>query len=290
MINYVTAESFNRDKLKYPDPNNYTLFLANPIHEVKRVDLVNARVPNATKNLSSGTNVLSVSTLSGSTITFSLKAGFYSAETLAAEINAQIYNLTRVQIRYLDGEGKFLFYRTNGTTTPFTIGMKTEEIAELMGFPLGDSTSGILTASVNLAAASSVVPINTFHEYYGTTSGSTFSSYQILKSTNLVNTNKYAYIYLDIDELRNPLVSSGIPSSTPGNISQTQFTFSPIMLEEGSLGMKYFYENSDFGSSITFEAPLKKLSQLTISWKKSDGTLMDFEGLDSNAFQLRIHS
>jgi len=290
MITHVTVESHNRDKEKYALPSEYTLHIANPIHQVRRVELVNAKIPNVTKNLSSGTNVLAVTTLTGSTITFSLKSGFYTGETLATEIEAQIYSLTRVKIRYLEAEGKFLFYRTVTTTSPFTVGIKTEEMAELMGIPLGDSTSGTLSASVNLASTSSVVPVNTYHDYYGVTTGSSFSSYQVLKSSNLVNLNKYAYVYLDIEELRNPNVTSAVPGGNPGDASQSQFTFSPILLGEGEFGVKYFHEKSDYNAGIDFEVPLTRLSQLSVSWRRSDGSLVDFEGLDNNAFQLRIHS
>ena len=61
---YLVVNSNLRDTTLYPSGNSYTMHLTNPIHDVTRVELIQASVPNVIQNLPDGTNAIS---LDGST-------------------------------------------------------------------------------------------------------------------------------------------------------------------------------------------------------------------------------
>ena len=56
---FVTSE--NRDTAQFPYGNAYTLYLTNPIKNIRKVELVYASVPNTLFNLTSNANFISFS-------------------------------------------------------------------------------------------------------------------------------------------------------------------------------------------------------------------------------------
>ena len=137
---YLVVNSNLRDTTLYPSGNSYTMHLTNPIHDITRVELIQASVPNVIQNLPDGTNAIS---LDGST--FSLPNGFYSANGLAAEVQNAIESVTNVSVTYLSNEGKYLFSRpTADPNGNFTLTLSST-LATLMGFT---STSAGTSASV----------------------------------------------------------------------------------------------------------------------------------------------
>ena len=56
---YVT--STNRDVIKYPYGNSYTLYLSTPIKDITNVELLYAAIPNTMYNLNYGSNVIGFS-------------------------------------------------------------------------------------------------------------------------------------------------------------------------------------------------------------------------------------
>ena len=74
METVLYVDSRQRDVSLYPSGNSYTLFLQTPIHNVKQVDLISAKIPNTTYNVSESSNVISIG---GSNIY--LNQGYYSS-------------------------------------------------------------------------------------------------------------------------------------------------------------------------------------------------------------------
>jgi hypothetical protein len=111
------ADSKNRDVKIYPTGSAYTLHLTTPIKDIERVDLVSARVPNTMYNLTSGSNVLAVSSSN-----VSLNPGFYSAYGLATALGAVT---SPVVLDYASDEGKFIF----SSVTPFTIYVHSQAVS-----------------------------------------------------------------------------------------------------------------------------------------------------------------
>jgi len=250
------ADSANRDVQLYPSGNSYTLHLTSPIKNVERVDLVSARVPNTMYNLTTGSNVVSVSSSN-----VSLNEGFYSVYGLAAALTTATLTLD-----YLVDEGHFLF----SSTTSFTIFIHSQELSTMLGI----AKSTLLTS----ALAGPTDPA--------------YATKYILRSSTLVNMSLNEYVFLDIDELRTPShVDTGAITGSLGTItgSNTNRSFAPVMMDVGSACIKNFHECKDYSVSVTYPEPIASLQRLTVRWVDKSGAPLNFRGWETNAFVLRLH-
>jgi hypothetical protein len=272
---YLVVNSNLRDTTLYPSGNSYTMHLTNPIHDVTRVELVQASVPNVIQNLPDGTNVIS---LDGST--FSLPNGFYSANGLAAEVQNAIEPVTNVSVTYLSNEGKYLLSRP--TTDPngnFTLTLSST-LATLMGFT---STSAGTSASVT-----NQTPPTTFNIY---ANNDRYQNTTFLKSDQLVNLTADNYVFLDVAELNTSRMQQAQKIETNSfSTSASQNNFGPIVLDVSSGAIKHFSETSDYIYAVDYYPPISQLSRVTVRWRKTDGTPINFQGLNENSFMLKVTS
>jgi hypothetical protein len=272
---YLVVNSNLRDTTLYPSGNSYTMHLTNPIHDVTRVELVQASVPNVIQNLPDGTNVIS---LDGST--FSLPNGFYSANGLAAEVQNAIEPVTNVSVTYLSNEGKYLLSRP--TTDPngnFTLTLSST-LATLMGFT---STSAGTSASVT-----NQTPPTTFNLY---ANNDRYQNTTFLKSDQLVNLTADNYVFLDVAELNTSRMQQAQKIETNSfSTSASQNNFGPIVLDVSSGAIKHFSETSDYIYAVDYYPPISQLSRVTVRWRKTDGTPINFQGLNENSFMLKVTS
>jgi len=272
---YLVVNSNLRDTTLYPSGNSYTMHLTNPIHDVTRVELVQASVPNVIQNLPDGANVIS---LDGST--FSLPNGFYSANGLAAEVQNAIEPETNVSVTYLSNEGKYLLSRP--TTDPngnFTLTLSST-LATLMGFT---STSAGTSASV-----ANDTPPTTFALY---ANNDRYQNTTFLKSDQLVNLTADNYVFLDVAELNTSRMQQAQKIETNSfSTSASQNNFGPIVLDVSSGAIKHFSETSDYIYAVDYYPPISQLSRVTVRWRKTDGTPINFQGLNENSFMLKVTS
>jgi hypothetical protein len=272
---YLVVNSNLRDTSLYPSGNSYTMHLTNPIHDVTRVELIQASVPNVIQNLPDGTNAIA---LDGST--FSLPNGFYSANGLAAEVQNAIEPVTNVSVTYLSNEGKYLFSRP--TTDPngnFTLTLSST-LATLMGFT---STSAGTSDSV-----ANQSPPTTFNLY---ANNDRYQTTTFLKSNQLVNLTADNYIYLDVAELNTSRMQQAQKIETNSfSTSASQNNFGPIVLDVSSGAIKHFSETSDYIYTVDYYPPISQLSRVTVRWRKTDGTPINFQGLNENSFMLKVTS
>ena len=272
---YLVVNSNLRDTTLYPSGNSYTMHLTNPIHDVTRVELVQASVPNVIQNLPDGANVIS---LDGST--FSLPNGFYSANGLAAEVQNAIEPVTNVSVTYLSNEGKYLLSRP--TTDPngnFTLTLSST-LATLMGFT---STSAGTSASV-----ANDTPPTTFALY---ANNDRYQNTTFLKSDQLVDLTADNYIFLDVAELNTSRMQQAQKIETNSfSTSASQNNFGPIVLDVSSGAIKHFSETSDYIYAVDYYPPISQLSRVTVRWRKTDGTPINFQGLNENSFMLKVTS
>ena len=272
---YLVVNSNLRDTTLYPSGNSYTMHLTNPIHDVTRVELIQASVPNVIQNLPDGTNAIS---LDGST--FSLPNGFYSANGLAAEVQNAIEPVTNVSVTYLSNEGKYLFSRP--TTDPngnFTLTLSST-LATLMGFT---STSAGTSAPV-----ANDTPPTTFALY---ANNDRYQNTTFLKSDQLVNLTADNYIYLDVAELNTSRMQQAQKIETNSfSTSASQNNFGPIVLDVSSGAIKHFSETSDYIYAVDYYPPISQLSRVTVRWRKTNGTPINFQGLNENSFMLKVTS
>jgi len=272
---YLVVNSNLRDTTLYPSGNSYTMHLTNPIHDVTRVELVQASVPNVIQNLPDGANAIS---LDGST--FSLPNGFYSASGLAAEVQNAIEPVTNVSVTYLSNEGKYLLSRP--TTDPngnFTLTLSST-LATLMGFT---STSAGTSASV-----ANQTPPTTFNLY---ANNDRYQNTTFLKSNQLVNLTADNYVFLDVAELNTSRMQQAQKIETNSfSTSASQNNFGPIVLDVSSGAIKHFSETSDYIYAVDYYPPISQLSRVTVRWRKTDGTPINFQGLNENSFMLKVTS
>ena len=272
---YLVVNSNLRDTTLYPSGNSYTMHLTNPIHDVTRVELVHASVPNVIQNLPDGASAIS---LEGST--FSLPNGFYSASGLAAEVQNAIEPVTNVSVTYLANEGKYLLSRP--TTDPngnFTLTLSST-LATLMGFT---STSAGTSASV-----ANQTPPTTFNIY---ANNDRYQNTTFLKSDQLVNLTADNYVFLDVAELNTSRMQQAQKIETNSfSTSASQNNFGPIVLDVSSGAIKHFSETSDYIYAVDYYPPISQLSRVTVRWRKTDGTPINFQGLNENSFMLKVTS
>ena len=260
------VDSRQRDTKLYPSGNSYTLFLQSPVHNIGQIDLISAKIPNTMYNLTTSSNVL---VFDSSNV--ALNPGFYSTCSLVDTFNNS-EQVSNVAMSYLEAEGKFLF--TGNLTSVTTL---TQEIAEILGLPLGTTLSS---------------PIATNAVYQGLYPAA--NAYVV--SSNIVSLEMNDYIWLDIEEFRTPFTTDarklvlnpqGVYTTT-SNTSARSFAIIPMDVPSG--GIKSFKEETDYHVNVTFPSRLDSLDRLTISWLDRNGKPLDFHGLDVNSFTLRLHT
>jgi len=277
---YLVVNSNLRDTTMYPNGNAYIMHLLNPIEDIVRVELIQASVPNVLENVADGTNIIQVSNVVNNTLhSFSIPDGFYSASGLAAEIENAINYETGVNVTYLSNEGKYLFTRSN--VNPAFDLKPSATLATLMGF----SDTSTRTA-VEIQDEANTTPAFTLYA-----NNDRYRQNFFIKSDRLVNLAADNYIFLDVPEL-NTVRMQQAQRLQANSFSTTaaQNSFGPIPLDVGAGGIKNFKETSDYIYGVDFDPPISSISRLTVRWRKSDGSLIDFQGLDQNSFIVKVFS
>lgn len=260
------VDSRQRDTSLYPSGNSYTLFLQSPVHNISRVDLVSAKIPNTMYNLTTSSNVLMFDTGN-----VALNPGFYSTCSLVDTFNNSD-QVSNVALNYLDAEGKFIF-----TGNLISVTTLTQEIADILGLPLGTTFSSPIATNV------------VYEGIYPTANAYVVSS-------NIVSLEMNDYIWLDIEEFRTPLTTDaralvlnpqGVYTTT-SNTSARSFAIIPMDVPSG--GIKAFKESTDYRVNVRFPSRLDSLDRLTVNWLDRNGAPLDFHGLDVNSFTLRLHT
>jgi hypothetical protein len=295
---FVTSE--NRDTGLYPYGNAYTLYLTNPIKNIKKVELLYASVPNTLFNLTSNANFIAFSntitekTTAGNLPNFSIPSGFYGASSLATEITNAISNTTGITASYVSSEGKFLFTRSTAAAGPFSMAINTAEAAKLLGF--NASVVGTVLNSDNVAVQTSLtVPIYS--------DNTTYRGFEFIKSTTIADLNVAMGVFLDVEELRticnenadqlvgvNNTTASGeayTTATTRGQTPSRSIGIIPLDVTSGSI--KHFKKTSDYDLEVAFPYPIQKLDKLTVKWLDKTGQIINFNGADDNSFLLRFH-
>jgi hypothetical protein len=290
-VKNVFATSENRDLTLYPYGNAYTLYLTNPIRNIKSAELLYASIPNTLYNLTSNANFIyfSNTTTGQGTVNqlsqFSIPKGYYGASGLANEITNAVSNATAITVAYLTNEGKFLFSRA-ASTGPFNMSIRTAEAAKLLGFD--PSVAGTLISSSNVPVQTSLtVPI-----YSDNTS---YRGLEFIKSTTIADLKVTEGVFLDIEELRticnenaDQLVAGTSNYATTSGQTPSR-SIGIIPLDVTSSSIKVFKKSNDYDLDIRFPYPIQQLSRLTVRWLDKFGSVLDFNGANDNSFLLRFH-
>jgi hypothetical protein len=268
---YVT--STNRDIVRFPYGNSYTLYLTTPIKDITNVELLYASVPNTMYNVNNGTDVIGftdkLNTVDNVVLT-TVPVGFYGSTTLASAIFNATQYYSNVSVSYLSGEGKFLFTRP----TSFTMNVMTQELASLLGldFPCQiNATNSVGTPYEN---------------------NLTYKGLWYVKSKYVIDMNAYDGVFLDIQELRtnyNECTPKGTPFDTTNNNTANR-SFGMIPMDVSSSSIKRFKKSTEYDLDIRYPYPIQKLDRLTVNWVDKNGQLLSFNGAEDNSIILRFHT
>ena len=274
-VRQVFVSSENRDIVKYPYGNSYTLHLTEPIKDIHKVELLYASVPNVLYNLTEGSNVLTMD-VGGVSNTFSLTPGFYNASTLATELTQTINITTGASVQYIQPIGKFLFIHPTST---FSVTILSDELRTMMGFV----PTGAIPSNPPVTPSSPNMPLYANHARY--------VSRNWLQSNVIVNLAPNEGVFLDIHELRTMFNEDALAITgntyTGQNVSRT-FGLIPMDVTAGAI--KHFKKTSDYDFCVDYVNPIRKLDRLTVEWVDRRGRLLSFNGLEDNSFMLRFHT
>jgi hypothetical protein len=228
-----------------------------PVKNIFKVDLVSAHFPNSLYNITTSSNVISIN---GNSNIF-IHAGRYDQVSLA---NALTTNGFKTD--YIKTEGHFLI--SNAASYNFVI--NNSEISNLMGF-MANKTYTLMPAN----------PIQ----------DPTYATSNIIRSEIIANMTMNDYLFLDIDELRTPNnLSTGPLYANTINGTNVNTMFAPVMIKNPHLSsVTNFMETKDILLTTYYPEPIASLDRLTIRWRDKVGNILNFQGLNSNSFILRLH-
>ena len=277
---YLVVNSNLRDTTLYPSGHSYTMHMMNPIRDVTRVELIQASVPNVIQNVVDGSNIIQVSNLETNSLhTFSIPNGFYSATGLGAEIQNAINPVSGIDVTYLSNEGRYVFLRSSAYSA-FDL-KPSALLANLMGF--SDTSTRTAVEVQDLSNAAATFPLYANNDRY--------RENFFIKSDQLVNLTADNYVFLDVNELNNGRMHQAQKiEANSFSTSASQNNFGPIVMDVSSGGIKHFSETNDYSYGVDFYPPISQLSRITVRWRKSDGSLINFQGLNENSFMLKVTS
>jgi len=277
---YLVVNSNLRDTTLYPSGNSYTMHMMNPIRDITRVELIQASVPNVIQNVVDGTDIIQVSNLVNNSLhSFSIPNGFYSATGLGAEIQNAINPVSGIDVTYLSNEGRYAFLRSNAYSA-FVL-KPSALLANLMGF--NDTSTRTAVEVQDLSNATATFPLYANNDRY--------RENYFIKSDQLINLTADNYVYLDINELNNGRMHQAQKiEANSFSTSASQNNFGPIVMDVSSGGIKHFSETNDYSYGVDFYPPISQLSRVTVRWRKTDGSLINFQGLNENSFMLKVTS
>lgn len=243
-----------------PHGNAYTLFIQNPLKNVTKVELVSATVPNTIYNITNGINIFSLN----QTTNCSISNGFYSTSSLSECVNKSDTGSSEFRLGFICEEGKFIFY----SPSEFTIDVFSDEFINITGFGSNLLVSNLATTSNGIYS-------------------STYLGKNFVKASNVANFKTCGeYIYLDIDELRRPHSIDAV-NNVYNSQSSTIFAIIPLDVSSGCI--KTFKELTDYKVSVDYPKPIDQIDRLTVEWKDFNGNIVNFNGVDENAFILRFY-
>jgi len=253
----IFVSSDLRDSAIYPNGNSYVLHMTLPVKNISKVDLVSAHFPNSMYNITKSSNAISIN----GTANIFVRSGRYDQVGLANAITTNGMNVS-----YIKSEGHFLI--SNAASYNFVI--NNSEIANLMGFRNGKTYT--------------LSPADPFMD-------PPYASSNIIRSETIANMTMNDYMFLDIEELRTPHnLSTGPLYSNTINGTNVNTMFAPIMIKNPHLSaVTNFMETKDILLTAHYPEPIASLDRLTIRWRDKFGNILDFQGLNSNSFILRLH-
>jgi hypothetical protein len=300
----IIVKSENRNMNIYPNPNMYSIRLAEVVNKVYKAEIITVNIPAATDitvNITSLTNRLYFS-YNGVYGYITIQAGTYlSPGSVASELQRQFnknVTLSQIIVSYNSNLNRYIFvaptgssltlYPINGTVNPgYTVQNSIGESLKLYNNVLLNTTNAINI--VDNANGVLVVVDATTSDYYGSFNGvsiTTDSQFGNTIVSDLVLTN--CNIYLSLGKMNsntiqfvtneNSQLSSNIPSifcEIPNNTTVSSNSVKTLLNEPCVWSSENFYN-----------PPLPEIQKLDVSWYNENGNLINIE---DHCFTIRIY-
>lgn len=251
---YVSIDSRDRNHDQY-ESNDYKVNLPFELKDVKRIELINATIPNTQYSINSTNNKLFFQELNsqvsgGTYYTATITPGYYTITTLISAIQTQLNAVgsSGYTVQQVGSKVRIISDVTGGDNIFNLVFQGDDEIYE----------STTRTTYIN----NSIGPIIGFDKlnYTGSTNYTSPFNYNITSSK---------YIYLKIKNLNNKTFSS----------NEGDMIFGKLIFDNvGSGEILYYTQKKSNVISQDFKPPLEKLSKLEISFTSYDNNLYDFNG------------
>jgi hypothetical protein len=303
----IIVKSENRNPLKYPNPNNYTISLGEEITKIYKAEIISANIPAATDisvNIPSYGNRLYFYYNNKSGY-IKLQAGTYvSPIAIGEELQRQFNNIVgqnTITAYYNSNLNRYFFisplgqnlkiYPKNGTIIDTLIVQNS--IAESLKLILPQKSANIgnyfETKSINIITNSEglldVVNTNVYGNYGGDIT--TDDEFQNTIVSGLVLTD--CSIYLSLSQLNSNTIKfvSNENPSLKSNISNI-FCQIPNNIDVSSVSTKTLLNEPAIWSGINFyNPPLASITKLDVAWYNENGNLIN--NICDQCFTIRIY-
>lgn len=277
----ICVDSSLRDPVIYPSSANFKVYLRTPLTNVVSCDLLSAEFPNVQYAVTSRNNGFAFAeTVGGEDRVgyFVLPTGSYDGPNLAEAV-ARLMNLTSGAT----GAGAYaVTYSSLRSKFVFSIA---EPSAGVSRFKLLFSRMGSCHRALGFEAVDTDWNVGYANEGVDPSD----PEYQdAIASTNYADLFGDMYVYLTSPELDTKFHEttytrslSSVSSPSVGN------AFVRLSLFGQPGDVIYYSATTATQVSTEFRPPLAKLDQMEFSWRRKDGSLVDFQGLD-NSFTLRF--
>ena len=249
----IIIDSQNRDQTKWPNPNDYVVDLSTTFRDIVSLELLNLVVAKSEPTINSNNNSFSFaedqsSVTSKNFTNITIPNGQYSASDLLTVLAQEMTNAS-----------------TQGVTYTAT----------------QDSKTGRMTLTASGGSASSPVlslnsdSDNNISQMLGVKSQSvTFQGGSArLTGSQAMNLSGQKYILMEMDGI----------SNNYGTSDASQGSFAQIVVADIEYGQYKHLRGVDWGRCLVrFNPLLPKLSRFHIRFKRSDGKLYDFDGVDNS--------
>jgi len=240
----IYIDSRDRNIEKYPNPNDYVIYLDDTYRDIVSLELISCDVPKTEYNINNSNNVIHYTPSGGSATSKTIPAGNY---TIAGLISA-----------FDTATGGALTMTVNNTTRKVTLtGNVSLQLSDTI--PDRDGTTKKILKANSIGRILGFKPIDR----------ATAASHVSDGVYTLANED---YVVLKFDDVER----------TDGTSNVFKGAFARISFGDIAFGAVKQTKVSDFGSKcLEIFKPLKpKLDRLRVRFYRHDGNLYDFNGLD----------
>ena len=289
---FLSVHANDRDKKNYPRSNNFSIKCPTSYNNIESIRLVELSIPNKIFNFS---DYLKNNQFEMNEEKIKINNGFYTEKDIENYLNNSLNNrLINIKVYFLKNQNRFLF---TSDEDDFSLNYYYDDIETYSKTANCSLSRGFLfdigfNKSINVSKDTNHDLSNILYELedFSQNNFDTVSKYLITDSAPRFK-NKEP-IYFEIDGLNN-IYDELVPY--PNNSNSAIFNNNSSFVKSAFFKIPFNLLNleSNFLSSsdsilVFFEAPLKRIQNLSFKFRYHDGTLVDLDDQDIT-FTLEIN-